>query len=299
MASIGSIVGGGFRLITEQPAAVGIWALVNLVVAVATQLLTYGLIPASGDPSAGFAAAMGMLLPMWILGIVVYVVLLCAAYRAVLRPGEGGLGYMRFGGDELRVLVVLILLGVGIFIGYLLLLLVTVFIASILGFAMGQSAAIVLLLLYLFLLAVVIFFWVKLSLIAPVTFARRKLAFDEGWGLTRGRFWTLFIAYLLIAIVTIIIYAAAYYPIYAPMIAAYAGAWGDPVAMENAQANVMAAQMNQAMPVLIGLSALGAVAQAVTLALGAGATATAARELMHEAGMLSEEDVERTAEIFE
>lgn len=300
MASIGSIIGGGFRLLTERPVAVAIWALVNLVIGFVSQWLVTGL-PADpgGTPEAAYTQVMGMMLPFWLIGVLVYVVLQCAAYRAVLRPEEGGPGFLKLGMDEMRVLLAMVLLTIGWIVGYVLVLLVAMLIAAGMGLVLGAAVTTFIIPVYLAIIAVAIYFWVKLSLIAPVTFARRRLAFDEGWRLTKGRFWTLFLAYLVIALITLVIYAIAFYPVMAPMIAAVSQAAGNPEAMQAYQAEQLAEQMSRSLPAMLGIAALSAVAQAVTLALGAGATATAARELMIEAGTSTEEEVERTAEIFE
>jgi hypothetical protein len=300
MASIGSIVGGGFKLVAERPVAVAVWTAINLAVSVGTQLLMMAMFdPAASDPNTAMLAMWGALTPLYLLSILLYVVMLCAAYRAVLRPEEGGLAFMKLGGDELRVLLMIILLFIGGFIGYLLLMLAVMLITMLLAFAGGSIGALVAIPLYIAALCVVIYAWVRLSLVTPMTFLRHRLVFDEAWTVTRGNFWTLFLAYLVILIVTLVLSGIAYYPILAPMIAAISQLSTDPQAMESAQMAQFEQQMNQPLPMLLLWGALVAVVQTVIMAIGAGATATATRELMADAGSLSEEDVDRTAEIFE
>lgn len=300
MASIGSIVGGGFKLIAERPAAVAVWCAINLVLGAGSQALMMSMFdPTTPDQTAAMMSLWGLLTPIYLISAVLYIVMLCAAYRAVLRPQEGGFAFMKLGGDELRVLLVLILLGVGFVIAFFILALILGLVAAMSVAILGPVGAVVMIALYIAMIVAVIFFWVRLSLVTPMTFLRHRLVFDEAWALTRGHFWTLFLAYLVLAIVSIVLSAIVYWPMLAPIFAAAGQLASDPEAMQNAQMAQFEQQMNQGLPMLLLWGAVMAVVQTVTMAIGAGATATAARELMTDTGTVSAEDVEKTAEIFE
>src|SRR5690606_33608566 len=104
-----------------------IWALAYLVFTVIMLALVGGSMASFMDQAAALEgvtdpspeqvlpmigamfAMLGILLP---LSIVFAAVVYTAVNRAVVRPGEKGFGYLRLGGDELRVFVVYLVLTV-------------------------------------------------------------------------------------------------------------------------------------------------------------------------------------------
>lgn len=307
MVNVATIIGGGFGLIRDRPVAVLIWGVLQFAVALVTQLVLRGQLESqfqAGDiTSAEVAAMAGGGLLFGLLSVLITLVLICASYRAVLRPSEGGPGFMRVGMDELRMLglflILIIVLGIG---GFILVLVLGLLIAG-LAAASGSFAvmAIATGLLYLALIVGSIYLYVRLSLVFAMTLLRRKIVIDDAWSLTRGHFWKLFGAYLVIWLVSIAIYLAASLPFATPylveMIRAIGSGNAEAFAEISARQNMM--MLTMSMPMLILMTLASVVAQTITLALSSGATATAVLELLHDRGEVTEDDVQRTAEIFE
>jgi hypothetical protein len=163
-------------------------------------------------------AIFGQLLPFYFLllifSLLFYAVVFAAMNRAVLRPEDDGFGYVRLGADELRQLgLFLQFLGLGI-LAYIGLIVVMAVIIGSVGVAFsvqrgtgGVTAMSVMITLatMVALLVVWIYFWVRLSLASPMTFATGRISLFRAWGLTRGRFWPMFGAYLVATILAIIV----------------------------------------------------------------------------------------------
>lgn len=308
MVNVATIIGGGFGLIRERPVAVFIWGVVQFAIAVATQLMLRGQLQTqleSGDITSTEVATMaGGGFGLTLVAILITIVLLCASYRAVLRPSEGGPGFMRVGMDELRMFGLFLILGIVGGIGVVILaLLLGVLVAGLAAALQGNFAVtmVVIGLLYLALIAGGVFLYVRLSLVFAMTLLRRKIVIDDAWSLTRGHFWKLFGAYLVIWLVSLAIYLAATLPFATPYLVEMLRAMGSgsAEAFVDISSRQNMAMLAMSMPMVILTTLAGTVAQTITLALSSGATATAVLELLHERGEVTEDDVQRTAEIFE
>lgn len=212
----------GFRVTRRHPGAVLLWAAVWLVGFVAMLIAAAPFIApwmdeiatAQGGPEtlsegaqravqlAGYAFAPVALL--------IQAVLLPAVYRAVLRPEERRFGYLRLGRDEARILLVSIALAV-----------VSLALNLAGGWLERQAAAAVGLpaglLVALAVFVVTLIFSVRVSLIAPLTFARRQLSFVEGWRASGPRFWPLLgltVIVLTMAIVVMILLVLIGWPLW-------------------------------------------------------------------------------------
>ncbi|RYF90493.1 MAG: hypothetical protein EON95_16820, partial [Caulobacteraceae bacterium] len=210
----------GFRILREKPMVMPAWAIVSLAISILSVVVMVLLAgPAlmevqeiakatTPDPEAMVAAygrmapALLLILPIAIIG---YSVLYAAASRIVLRPADRGFGWMKFGADEVRqglamVLVFLILTGV-----YLVAALAAgVFIA--LGAMVNPALGVLVgLLAVLGALGIVVYVAVRLSLVSPATFATGRVDIRAAWQLTKGRFGPLFGAYLLASVLGIIV----------------------------------------------------------------------------------------------
>ncbi len=191
----------GFRIVRRNPLAIVFWALAytlffaaffglfggNLASLMATTESLEGAQPSPQDLEALGQSYAGFI--MWVLplSLLLGAVLNAAIARAVLRPEEKSFGYMRLGGDELRVLAVSVILAIVIAAAAFLMFAVVGFAAAVAGQGnpgLGWMVGIL-----LGLAAVVALCWlaIRLSLAVPVTMAEKRIAPFESFGLTQGK----------------------------------------------------------------------------------------------------------------
>lgn len=202
----------GFRLTREHPRAVVAWAAAYFVFTLAVSMLTISWIgrdfatfkalseSANPDPAEmahAFAKLGPFLLVVVPLQVVFFSVLNCAIYRAVLRPFESGVGYLRLGRDEFRMVVVIAAL--------FLLWLATLFVVTVvvtmaagtIGVFGGGVGAFIGVVIDLAVFCAAIWVLVRLSLAAPMTFDQRRLVVFGSWSFTRGAAGPLIGAYVM------------------------------------------------------------------------------------------------------
>lgn len=210
----------GFRVVRRQPMALVFWALFYLVVMVAALAMVggsvIGLMSAaesleqSGATSfddvmpvlSGYMAIFAVILPV---SLIASAMMYAAVARAVLRPSESAFGYLRLGMDEVRVLVVSIVLTI-------LFIVLSVVVFGIVGMVAGMSAAadmpaLWLVVVLLVCAAIALFVWlaVRLSLAIPITMAERRIAIFDSFAVTKGRFWPLLGMALLAFVMSIVV----------------------------------------------------------------------------------------------
>ena len=176
----------GFRVIGAQWRTVVGWAAFNLLAFVAVVVITVAVaLAVSGggsDEAVRVAGAVGGVLDL-VGALVILAMVTSGLYRLMLRPQEPGFLRLRIGADELRVLAVWIawLIGAAVF-AYL-----AVAVARLAYRVTPWSAA------PIGIAALVVATWlaIRFSLAAPMSFARRRLAFAASWRATRGRAWSL------------------------------------------------------------------------------------------------------------
>jgi hypothetical protein len=208
----------GFRITRERPVAVAVWILIEIVLLAVTALIMVsnpayaqmaGLMSsAQTDPQATIAALrtlapslMSTALMTTPIALVASIILRNAVYRAVLRPTEHSVAYLRVGLDEVRVLLVtlvvaLIAMGLtflGTFVVGLLALLGT---AGALFGGLAMVATVV----------GVVYVTLRFSLTGPQTFAERRVNLRGSWQLTRTAFWPMVGSYLIAAILYIVVF---------------------------------------------------------------------------------------------
>jgi hypothetical protein len=286
----GSILEGAFRLVRERPGAVAVWWLIYLALTILMTFAMQPLMAGIAQASTGISSPLqmfGQIMLINLLNVLVYIILMTAAQRAVLRPQDNMLAYVRIGMDELRMLALTIILVVGAYIAFILLSIVVMLLAAAMATAGSGPAT---LMSFLFLFGVVgLFIWleVRLSLAFPLTLLRRKIIIGESWRLTKGRFWSLFLAYLVIFLIFLVLV------IVVGMITAgsYFGEiirnMNDPQAMERAMQGQVGQMTSLNLQNLIGWT-LNAATSALWVALGGGAVATAVRGLVHDHEAIAE-----------
>lgn len=284
MISAGSILEGGFGLIRERPMAVAAWGLIYLAALVGISLAVQPMVAGMGtDPqaiAANMSSTFGQLMLVQFGFFILFVAMWTAAQRAILRPSDGGFAFMRLGMDEVRILVLMVVLGILFYVGLVVAVIAVTVVAGIAYAAGGAAVAVPLAILAsLLALGVVIWLQVRLSLAFPLTLLREEIVIGESWRLTRGRFWTLFGAYLVIfLLVTALSLAASFATTGSYFIDIFRN-MKDPAAMQR----IMEAQVARQLGGISAMTVLGwvlsAIAGTLTIALGGGALATAARGL--------------------
>ncbi len=212
--SIGAAVGSGFELIRHRPLPVLAWGLVEAAFAVSVfalmaptyagmfaQMLAAARSGVEATPDLGHAmqaqgASMLFSLASYFFGAILY----CAVFRAVLRPGDGRLAYLRLGSAELF----LFLLSVGAYIAFI----VVVVIAAVLGglivglLAVSHAGAAAVLVAITFgaaLVFAVVYVALRFSLVGPMMVEDGRFHLAESWALTRGKTGGLFLIALSLA----------------------------------------------------------------------------------------------------
>ena len=309
MTSVGSILGGAFRLVRDHPLSALVWglvytaALVGLLIAmqplfrVYAELFSLQLANGAGKPltpeipqpyMVRMQSAGGIVFLGEIALFAVAMVLFTATQRAVLRPAERGLFFLRVGMDELRMLglglVLIVGLSVAMFVALLMLMIVVGIVFAITMAATGSPVigVLVFAVAYIILLGAMTYAEVRISLAFPLTFMRREFVIGEAWRLTKGRFWTLFGAYFIIGIIYSLLACILFFIMLAPLFSELGQARNSPEAIQLAFQNQFAtfSTVNStSVSLLVGVALLSG----LMLALFGGAMATAARDLAPDA----------------
>jgi hypothetical protein len=259
----GSILGGAFRLLRQHPLSVLVWAILYLIGIFSIGLLRVAMVPAGPQTMVGLLAA-GVLSQGLTLALVA--VLITAATRATLHPYKRGACYLRLGGNELRVFALLAMLAIASAVLLFLLALVNGFLLSLLGWLLPGSATVewVRLVLGLAEFAAFLFVQVRLSIALPLTYLYEAITVDEAWVLSRGHFWSIFAAFLAIALLLLLGWSVLIGAFFAPVLGDLF-ATGLP-AETLAQALVRVTLAGRALPVFAQLTLI--VGSLVLMALG-------------------------------
>lgn len=173
----------GFRVIGAHWRLVAGWAFFNLlgiiVLGVAAAIVALG---ASANPDETSASVGGLLGFLGTLAI--FVVVVTALYRLMLRPAETGYLRLRAGPDELRMLGVwlIYIAGAVVFLG----------LAVLVGRLAYAAAPWLTGPVGLLAIAVAVWLSLRFCLAGPISFAERRVGFGASWRATRGQAWALF-----------------------------------------------------------------------------------------------------------
>jgi len=165
------------------------------------------------DPAAVFAAMGPMFKYMGLLYLamaILYPIMIAGNLKYIIRGQELRLPfYLRFGLDEFRILITVILLFIMIVLATVAgeLAIVVLTIVSALG-SKAIGGAIMLIAVLVFAIAL-IWFLLRMSLALPAAIGARKIGISESWRLTKGNAWRLFF-YWFFWLVVFVIVAVAY-----------------------------------------------------------------------------------------
>lgn len=286
MITVGRILEGAFGVFREHPVAVAIWAGIYFACSIAMLLTMQPVMTMATDPAASSdpGAVLDAMGPFWLLSLLlglVGLVLYTASMRAVLRPHAGGVAFLRFGMDELRI--------AGLFVLFLIAGMALFFIASLVlglfgaGIAMGsQSPGLAVLLSFLIglmVFGVSTYLVIRVSLAFPLTLHRGHFAIGEAWRSSRNHFWTLFGAALVISVIGVVVSMVINLVTMGGYFMDLMSAAGNPDATLLA-AERQAARMSGFGAAMILQSLGSAIVAAVWIALSGGSIATAARLLV-------------------
>lgn len=223
-----------------------------------------------------------LMLLLYLCLLLLVVVLMNAVFRAMLRPQEGGFAFMRLGMDEFRMLGLVVLVCIGVFAAVLIGELLLLLLIMVIGFALGAGAisGVISFLLFLAFLCAVVWVEVRISLIFPLSFHRRRMSIDAAWELTRGHFWLLFACYFLIGLIFVVAAGIVMSAVMGDYFVALYQAHGDQEQLRLAAEAFAAKQFAMPLVTKILFGVVGAVFFAVGLALGPGLLASATRELL-------------------
>lgn len=190
----------GFRVVRRNPLAIVFWALAYVIcfaaffglfagplaTVMATTESLEGTQPSPQEIQALMASWSSFMVLGLPLSLVLGAVLNAAVARSVLRPAEKAFGFMRLGGDELRVLAVTVILGIVFFA-------VTVLLFTVVGVAVRVAGQVntgvgILVGVVLGLAAVAVLIWlsVRLSLAVPAAFHEKRISPFATFALTKG-----------------------------------------------------------------------------------------------------------------
>jgi hypothetical protein len=309
MANIDTILSGTFGILARRPGSVAIWtatyAVASLALGVAMVFAMTGTVGLTPDPMTNPAAFGGGAILIMVVSYIVFLllgmVIMNAVFRAVLMPEEQGFASMRLGWDELRALGLLFLYLIGftilVFIGELVVLLLV----GLVGFAAGSPMAAGLLgiLGFLALMGFLVWVQVRLSPLFPLSLYRQRISIDGAWALSRGRFWILFAAYLIVLVPLLVVGMALGWWYMGGYFAEIAAAQGDPALIQAAAQNFAAQQAAMGVPLRIFVTLVMALFTMIGATLWFGVAASATRALLDASSEVSETEVYRSAAIFE
>ncbi|MGZ3297960.1 MAG: hypothetical protein ACXU8O_03000 [Asticcacaulis sp.] len=199
----------GFRIIREKPKLVPFWGVILLI---GNGLATVVMVAIGGPAMDRMAAVSGTTDPAVLMTIyptvmaayalsapillVTHAIISCAAFRAVWGEKDDRFGYVRFGGQELRQIAVMVLY----FLVYCGLIMADLITAGALGSIAGDKAVAVAPVLLMAGLVPVLGIMLRLSLCGVQSFDRNMIDLFGSWRLTRRQGWNLFGGYLVTAV---------------------------------------------------------------------------------------------------
>jgi len=217
----------GFRLVRRNPMALVVWSALYLIMSLASLYASAaslgGMVAMNemiegmeASPPANFqdmfpileAYGQAMSHTLWLMPIslVVGSVIYAAVARGVLTPADKAFGYVRFGMDEVRVLVVSIVITLAAVLIYCLA--IAVVVALVVVAIATEQAWMGLVVVVALFAAVALMIWlaVRWSLAIPIVVAEKRFAFFDSFAMTKGRFWPLLGMAIIAGLLSVVIW---------------------------------------------------------------------------------------------
>ena len=209
--NVGAAIGAGFGLIRRRPLTVLAWGVLPVVLQTAVLLLlapnlipfyaqlfqamAAGGVPAPITPPAGLMQMQGWVQLVNLGQLLLYAVIYCAVYRAVIRPEQSAFAYLRLGRSEFFVMALMFVMFIATFVGLLVILIPLGIIVGIVAVVSHSPAVTIAAALPVYLVALVALFYfgLRFSLAGPMIVADRKFHLFESWTATRGQVGRLFL----------------------------------------------------------------------------------------------------------
>jgi|KBSMisStandDraft_5_1062788.scaffolds.fasta_scaffold30391_5 hypothetical protein len=212
MVTVGSILSGTFRFIGNNVRAILVWSAILFLLTLVMMAMMRPIYEAqiATLQQAGTTPVpppIGSFLLFVPVGLVAFVMLAAAAFRAVLFPEQSRFAYLRLGMDELRLLGTALVLIIGFYIAMIVTGIAAGLVVAVVAAALGGSAVTGALLVGLPMIAFSTWLMVRFALAAPLTILQRKVVIGPAWRLSRGHFWSLLGAYIVVLLLVFVIYA--------------------------------------------------------------------------------------------
>lgn len=296
MLTVRSILKGTFGMLRDHPKAVGGWCVAEAAAAALSSFIMRPMnrmVAAGADPTIPLPTASAARLSL-ILGELIafafFIIVIAAAMRAVLKPRDEAVGYLRVGFDELRLAVLAILWVVVLYVLFVISGVVAAMVA-LRAVTDGDPDTVkgVVAIAMLAPLCLAVWLQMRLGLAFPLTLLRGRFVLGESWRLTRGRFWRLFGASVVIVLLILALVILVLVVMPGPGWGAFFSGDVNSEAARQATARQAAASL-----VVTPIAAIGWIVSGIvgglTAALFGGAAAAATRLLVV--------DVDRIAETF-
>jgi hypothetical protein len=267
----------GFRVVRRKPTVLLWWtgaylAFLALIVLIgigplvammgAMEALEGVTTPTPEDIAPVMAALGGVIVLLFPLGLLFGAMLNAAVARSVLEPQKSAFGYLRVGGDELRVLAVTLVLAILSFVGFGVMSFAGGVISGLAAAALGDWGWVVSALVLLALVGAGIWLGARLSLAVPITLAERRIAIFDSWRVTRGRTLPI-IGMAVLAFIMTFVVSILFSIILFPVTLGFglSGGWVELAQMEGAAPAEIFAAMGPFLAVTVLFQAIGAALQ--------------------------------------
>jgi hypothetical protein len=217
--SVGAAIEAGFRLIGRRPLTVLAWGLTQGLMLVAVVLALGPLYVAmfeaarSGQGPTAFQnlspqilQTEGLAYLVDLFEVVIYSIIYCAVWRAVLRPQDSRFAYLRLGMPEFFVGILLIGAYFALFFGsFIAAIPVAIVIVGLVASKAVAAAVIFGLVAFLVLIVAIVYLLLRFSLVGPLMVDDGKFHLGESWRMTRGHVGSLFLIGLTLFVVALAI----------------------------------------------------------------------------------------------